>query len=127
MAIHSSILVWKIPWTEKPGGPQSMGLQRVGHDWVTEHTHTQRNWTSIYMYKYVCVNIHICVCVYICVCVCVYPFFFFWSFISRNWLTCLRCLSELHRAGGKLKIQAGFLVYSLEAQFLLHTKNQFHS
>ena len=32
MATHSSILAWKIPWTEDPGGPQSMGLQRVGHD-----------------------------------------------------------------------------------------------
>ena len=31
MATHSSILAWKIPQTEKPGGPQSMGLQRVGH------------------------------------------------------------------------------------------------
>ena len=29
---HSSILVWRIPWTEKPGGLQSMGSQRVGHD-----------------------------------------------------------------------------------------------
>ena len=35
MAIHSSILAWKILWTEEPGGPQSMGLQRVGHDWAT--------------------------------------------------------------------------------------------
>ena len=32
MATHSSILAWRIPWTEEPGGPQSMGLQRVGHD-----------------------------------------------------------------------------------------------
>ena len=32
MATHSSILVWRIPWTEKPGGLQSMGLQRVRHD-----------------------------------------------------------------------------------------------
>ena len=32
MATHSSILVWKIPWTEEPGGLQSMGLQRVGHN-----------------------------------------------------------------------------------------------
>jgi len=32
MATHSSILAWKIPWTEKPGGLQSMGLQRVGRD-----------------------------------------------------------------------------------------------
>ena len=32
MAIHSSIHPWKIPWTEDPGGLQSMGSQRIGHD-----------------------------------------------------------------------------------------------
>ena len=32
MATHSSILAWRIPWTEEPGGLQSMGSQRVGHD-----------------------------------------------------------------------------------------------
>ena len=32
MATHSSIPAWRIPWTEEPGGPQSMGLKRVGHD-----------------------------------------------------------------------------------------------
>jgi len=32
MATHSSILVWRIPWTEEPGGPQSTRSQRVGHD-----------------------------------------------------------------------------------------------
>ena len=32
MATHSSTLAWKIPWTEKHGGLQSMGLQRAGHD-----------------------------------------------------------------------------------------------
>ena len=32
MATHSSILAWRIPWTEKPGGLQPMGSQRVGHD-----------------------------------------------------------------------------------------------
>ena len=32
MASHSSILAWRIPWTEEPGGLQSMVLQRVGHD-----------------------------------------------------------------------------------------------
>ena len=37
MATHSSILAWKISWTEGPGGLQSMGSQRVRHDWVTEH------------------------------------------------------------------------------------------
>ena len=35
MAPHSSTLAWKIPWMEKPGGLQSMGSLRVGHDWVT--------------------------------------------------------------------------------------------
>ena len=35
MAPHSSILAWKIPWTEEPGRLQSMGLRRVGHDWAT--------------------------------------------------------------------------------------------
>ena len=32
METHSSILAWRIPWTEETGEPQSMGLQRVGHD-----------------------------------------------------------------------------------------------
>ena len=39
MATHSSILTWRIPWTEEPGRLQSMGLQRVKHGWVT-YTHT---------------------------------------------------------------------------------------
>ena len=32
MATHSSILAWRIPWTEEPGGPQSIGSQRAGHN-----------------------------------------------------------------------------------------------
>ena len=39
MATRSSILAWRIPWTEEPGGPQSRGSQRVGHDWARVHTH----------------------------------------------------------------------------------------
>ena len=35
IATHSSTLAWKIPWMEEPGGLQSMGLRRVGHDWST--------------------------------------------------------------------------------------------
>ena len=35
MATHSSILAWRIPQTEEPGGLQSMGSQRIGHDWAT--------------------------------------------------------------------------------------------
>ena len=37
MATHSSILPWKIPWSEKPGGLQSTQLQRVGHDCAWEY------------------------------------------------------------------------------------------
>ena len=36
MATHSSILAWEMPWTEEPGGLQSVGLQRVRHDIVTK-------------------------------------------------------------------------------------------
>ena len=39
MTTHSSILAWKIPWTEEPGRLQSIGSQRVGHDLATEQTH----------------------------------------------------------------------------------------
>ena len=45
MAIHSNILAWRIPWTEEPGGLQSIGSQRVRHDWVT--------FTSSYMQNHV--------------------------------------------------------------------------
>ena len=37
MAIHSSILVWRIPWTEEPGRLPSTGSQRVGHNWATDN------------------------------------------------------------------------------------------
>ena len=39
MATHSSILSWRIPWTEEPVGLQSMGSQTVGHNWATDHAH----------------------------------------------------------------------------------------
>ena len=39
MATYFSMLVWRVPWTEEPGGLQSMGLQRVGHD--RAYTNTQ--------------------------------------------------------------------------------------
>ena len=40
MATHSSILAWRVAWTEEPGRIQSMGLPRVGHNLADEHTHT---------------------------------------------------------------------------------------
>ena len=39
MATHSTIFAWEIPWTEESGKLQSMGLQRVGHELMTENTH----------------------------------------------------------------------------------------
>ena len=49
MATHSSTLAWKIPWMEEPGRLQSMGSQRVGHNWVTSLSlftfmHWRRKW-----------------------------------------------------------------------------------
>ena len=41
MATHSSMLAWGMLWTEKGGGLQSMGSQRVGHNLTTEHVHTE--------------------------------------------------------------------------------------
>ena len=41
MATHTSVLAWKIPWTEEPGGLQFMGLQRVGHDLATKQQQQQ--------------------------------------------------------------------------------------
>ena len=46
MAAHSSVLAWRIPWTEEPGGPQSMGSQESRHDLVTEQQHI---WRSCYV------------------------------------------------------------------------------
>ena len=52
MAAHSSTLAWKIPWMEKPGGLQSMGSLRVGHDWATSLSlftfmHWRRKWQPL--------------------------------------------------------------------------------
>ena len=45
LATHSSILAWRIPWTEEPGGLQSMGSQRVKHDCATNtYIHNLRSW-----------------------------------------------------------------------------------
>ena len=56
MAIHSSILAWKTPWTEELGRLQSMGFQRVRHNLATEHMHTHTH-TLVYNMIF-----DICVC-----------------------------------------------------------------
>ena len=52
MATHSSILTWRISWTEKPSGLQSMGLQRVIHDWTT-NTSTLHFFTSFFHFSWI--------------------------------------------------------------------------
>ena len=101
MAPHSSTLAWKIPWTEEPGGLQSMGSLRVGHDWATllslfAFMHWRRKWqptpvflpgesqgqrslvgcrlrghTQSWTWLKWLSSSSIRVCIYICVCVCV--------------------------------------------------------
>ena len=51
IASHSSILAWRIPWTKDPGGPQSLGLQRLRHKWVTKHTSNSHYWSNCLEYS----------------------------------------------------------------------------
>ena len=53
MATHSSILAWRIPWTEEPGGLQSTGLQRVGHDLATKQQQKIFDENSVSRLKYI--------------------------------------------------------------------------
>ena len=59
MATHSNIFAWRIPWTEEPGGLQSMGSQRLEHDWATI-TFTRRKkdhlWFSLFT---TCLSYHL--------------------------------------------------------------------
>ena len=54
-AVHSSIFAWEIPWTEEPGGLQSLGSQRFGHDWATKQEQwpvgekDKKLWLSVYI------------------------------------------------------------------------------
>ena len=53
MATYSRILAWEIPWTEEPGGLQSMGSQQVGHDFATEQQQLQgegESWETIVVF-----------------------------------------------------------------------------
>ena len=68
MATHSSILAWKIPWTEEPDRLESMGSQRVGYDLATEYAH----------------NIPLYVYVYVCVYICIYTHIYYISFIHSS-------------------------------------------
>ena len=65
MATHSSILAWRIPRMEEPGRLQSMGSQRVGHDWVTSlsflmYAYTRTLTQCIWMYEFASVATGVC-------------------------------------------------------------------
>ena len=53
-ATHTSIFAWEISWIEEPGGLQSMGLQRVGQDCVTEHVCTAKDIYIFYIFLIDC-------------------------------------------------------------------------
>ena len=63
MATHSSILAWEIPWTEEPGGLQSMGLKRVGHNLVTKQqlTGLPLSVVTIFLHIYLCLYTQACI------------------------------------------------------------------
>ena len=67
MATHSSIPAWKIPWMEEPRRLQSMGSQRIGHDWATSlhFTFISRNFKKIevYQYEFCIFHIYVLICV----------------------------------------------------------------
>ena len=52
MAMHSSTLAWKSPWTEEPGGLQSMGLQRVGHDQGISLHFSMTKWSAFWCQRH---------------------------------------------------------------------------
>ena len=61
VATHSSTLAWRIPWREEPGGLQSMGLQRVGHDFTSLHfivllicCWVQLSYILLFFFFYIC-------------------------------------------------------------------------
>ena len=93
MTTHSSILAWRIPRSEEPGRLQSMGLQRVGHDWATKHacTYTCSHTHVWHMY------IHTQLCIQCTRQNVEWPFYFS-SICSPYWISTLCvCVQSLRR------------------------------
>ena len=106
MATDSSVLAWRIPWTEEPNRLQSMGLQSVRHYWET-NTFTSLSWwitlTEFQMLSKFYLSVRVlqrnrsnreCVCVCVCVCGCV-------------WMTYFMNLAHVIVGTGKSKIWRG--------------------
>ena len=76
MAAHSRFLAWRIPWTEEPGGLQSMGLQELDTTKRLNHHHHHIQFANILLRTFASMCIRnvlcmCCVCLCVCVCVCV--------------------------------------------------------
>ena len=102
MAAHSSILVWRTSWTEEPGGQQSMKLQRVRHDWVTNPS-----------WVYICVYIYIYTYIY------VHGFAKIFGDVFKYW--CLRFKWYLSTL-----LQHLLLFHSIPCEDTSHGKNSYH-
>ena len=72
MATHSSTLAWRIPWSEEPGRLQSMGLQRVGHDWVTS------------LFSFLCMYVYN-ICIFVAVCAYMHDFNYLATLVLVLW------------------------------------------
>ena len=105
MAIHSSILAWRIPWTKESGRLQSMGSQRVGQDWATKHTSSISLEKTHFVPFYGWVIFH-CVCGG-CVCVCVCDIFFIQSSVDGH-LRCFHVLAIVDSAALNLGMHVSF-------------------
>ena len=118
-AAHSRILAWEIPWTEEPGGLQSVGSQRVRHDLVTEHAHTHER-CYFWKRKNVCLPELIKLLVFAqesVVCDPWYHHFFGYHFCSSKYSARVMCMTILcllvfkrifqHQIQGHLRCKSG--------------------
>ena len=111
MAIHSSILAWQILWKEEPGRLQSMGSQRVRHDWATSFLTSLSTLLNISSFSLPTetstkfIDFHWMVHIYFCCCCCCFCFSFWdiiyhlerkcmiWDLLHHFWITFLpQCL-----------------------------------
>ena len=103
MATHCSILAWRIPWTEEPGGLQLMGSQRVRHDWATEQWH-------IYTYFF---SKYLCIFMYLCMHVTTYIILKNLTSSNLSFLTLRRCLG-FHPNYFMLNMLSGFIYFYIK-------------
>jgi len=85
MATHSSVLAWRIPGTEEPGGLPSMGSHRVGHDWSDLAAAAAHIYEFIYLYMCEFIHCIMHICIFFQIHVYIYIYFFRFFSIIRYW------------------------------------------